>query len=755
MDSISSSEERSRHSGNIPAAVTQLMGRDQAVQRALGRVDETRMLTFAGPPGVGKTELALEVARRTTRQAGSWYVALETVDDPTHLASAILGGLEIVETPGRDPVDVLTDHIGELDFLVLLDNCEQLLAPLADICTHLLTACPELSILATSTTILGVDGEAMFRVGGLPYEDGVDSPAVKLFLRRARAVSTEAELPAGDLEAIAHICSRLEGNPLAIGLAASRLTALGPQDILERLSDRFSLLPSYRAAIEWSYALLRQTEQETVRALATFRGGFTLDAARAVCDTTELTTLNRLEHLIHSSWVNSPVEGRFRMLETLRLFAAAKAEANTGEWAAVRARHATYYMELADQARRDSFGPNAGAALAMLSLEDANHRAALDTLLALDRPSDGLHLVVSLGNYWIESARHDQAQRSLPKVLAAVGDVPSMDSVRAWADLAVHKMLAGLDADSELATLARHAEATGDPVSLSRWHRTRATAAYSKGDYAGAFDELETGITLLGDASEGLRAQPLSSLVQLAVWLGRYEAAESYLQQLTDLVRRRGTTRTRPLPQYSTAWLRLYQGEAQAAIAAADEAIGGFSESGLLIYVYESLVVKAMAALTADENEHAFDAARRAQEMSDRFGYQAPMMDAHSVLGRVAARRSELGPAAEHFIASIDGFVERDDDAGIMWSAFHTAGFLGLHEHEREAAFLHGKAAAIRDHRHLVLPAFSAANLETQKAGMAAQLGDAELEALLAAGAELDHRAVARIVAEACTAVAG
>lgn len=350
---------------NLRAPMTSFVGRREDVaelERLLN--NGTRLVTMVGPGGAGKTRLATETGRSLVAQSGDgiWFVELAPLGDAAEVAPAVLsalGATEYIDTPqsalgtprrlpaSRAATERLVDVIADRRVLLVLDNCEHLVQEVAALVDSLLAACPRLRVLTTSREPLSIPGELLHPVGplGLPPEDAVDDeyPAIQLFVDRARAVRPDFALIDANRGAVAEICRRLDGMPLAIELAAARLRALTPELIVERLADRFRLLTSgsrtalprhqtLRAVVEWSWELLDPDEQAVARRLSLFSGGATLEAAEQVCSDRNLpphAILGVLASLVDKSLVEAAAgerSVRYRMLETVRAYGAEQLE---------------------------------------------------------------------------------------------------------------------------------------------------------------------------------------------------------------------------------------------------------------------------------------------------------------------------------------------------------------------------------------------------------------------------------------------
>jgi predicted ATPase/class 3 adenylate cyclase len=415
------------HRHNLPTQLTSLVGREReidALRRLLTR-DGVRLVTLTGPGGTGKTRLALQTAAELVGQFddGVFFVGLAAVTDPAFTVFAIAQTLGVRDLGNRPVLDILMEYLREQRLLLLLDNFEQIL-PAAPAIAELLAACPGLKVLVTSRTVLRLRGEhdvsvpplALPDVGHRPLREAVAaSPAVALFAQRATEVRPDFRLTDENAVAVTEICRRLDGLPLALELAAARVKLLTPQAMSARLGQRLRLLTggardlparqrTLRDTLAWSYDLLNAAEQWLFRRLAVFVGTWTLEAVEAIAREEgsplgptggdgSIDVLDGIASLVDKSLVRrvSGPDGdvRFTMLETVRELAVELLEAS-GEADAVRRRHATYFLELAEDARPRLRGPSAPTYLERFEAEHDNLRAAMDWGEAVsDRPGEG------------------------------------------------------------------------------------------------------------------------------------------------------------------------------------------------------------------------------------------------------------------------------------------------------------------------------------------------------------------------------
>jgi predicted ATPase/class 3 adenylate cyclase len=415
---------------NLPEQVTSFVGRDREVKEVREALESSRLVTLMGAGGVGKSRLALQVAVDQLDGAGDgvWLVELAPLAQPGLVASAVMSALWLREQPGRSLADVLVDAMADRRLLLVLDNCEHVRDATAELASALLRSCPGVVVLATSRESLGIGGEHVYRVPSLdlPPPDASDvadvagCSATELFLQRAAQHRSGVTLDARNAAAVAAICRRLDGIPLAIELAAARLASLSVEELLARLDQRFRLLAggdvsalprhrTLRALIDWSYDLLTPAEQLALSRLSTFAGGFTLEAAQAVAGgdgVHDWATLNLVAALVDKSLIQvDETDGttRYRLLETIRQYATERLDAR-GETEATAARrsHRDHYLRLSETAAPELRGRDQVAWLDRLESDHDNLRAALATSLAdPDGPTAAMRLVVALKEYWL------------------------------------------------------------------------------------------------------------------------------------------------------------------------------------------------------------------------------------------------------------------------------------------------------------------------------------------------------------------
>jgi non-specific serine/threonine protein kinase len=426
---------------NLPAARTTFVGRDRELAEGARLLGETRVLTLTGVGGSGKTRLAVRLAETLTENHpdGVWFVDLAPLDADTLVAQELATTLHIKEEAGKDLIGAIVHQLSGKRVLLILDNCEHLLGATADLADRLLPALPELKLLVTSREGLGITGERLFAVRSLalPPENAEADPeavaaaeSARLFLARARDVDRDFVIDRSNAAAIAEVCRRLDGIPLALELAAVRTRALSVEQIRDMLDDRFRLLTggsrsaierhrTLRATVQWSYDHLEDEEKELFVVLAVFSGGWTLPAAAAVTDSDEFDVLDLLTRLIDKSLVvperQSGNETRYRMLETLRQFGE-ELLSESGRADELRAVHLDYFDGLVASMRDELKKAFPSAAIARLKPEIDNLRAALTWGFANKTPA-AVQLTLHLNRLWIEPGNYAEGRRWYRRVL--------------------------------------------------------------------------------------------------------------------------------------------------------------------------------------------------------------------------------------------------------------------------------------------------------------------------------------------------
>jgi predicted ATPase/DNA-binding CsgD family transcriptional regulator len=559
--------------GKLPTEPTALVGRETEVKRIreLLCTEDVRLVTLTGPGGVGKTRLGLRAAGLSAEQFadGVGFVSLGALNDPLLVANAIASALGLAEAGDRAPLDRVLLHLGERQMLLLLDGFEQLLHA-AWLVAELLAACPQLKLLVTSRAALEVAGEHEFRVPPLELppaaEDQPDPqavsrfPAVSLFVQRAAAVEQDFHLTPQRGAAVAEICRRLDGLPLAIELAAARVRVLPPEAMLARLGHRLELLTggrrdaprrqqTMRAAVAWSYDLLQPAQQRLFRLMSVFVGGCTLEAvesiAGAVPDGRE-NVLETVESLLAHSMVvrlGGDDEPRVGMLETLQEYALEVLEA-VGERAAAERAHAVWCLDLARAAESALWGTQQQAWLDRIERELPNLRAAFRRLLDGGCSDDAGELAAALERFWFVRGHLAEGRKWLEESLAADGGAPCARARR----LSVAAMLAAYGHELTRAGVlaGRALEAArqcGAKEAIAQALCATGLVARYGGDLGEARARYQEAIAILRTLDLPTRlAETLTRLAVVELWHGDPAAIATLAEEALELSREAGDT---------------------------------------------------------------------------------------------------------------------------------------------------------------------------------------------------------------------
>jgi predicted ATPase len=423
---------------DLPVPRTSFVGREQQVTEATELLlrQDVRLLSLTGPGGAGKTRLAVAVATAMTDQftAGVQFVSLASITQPDLVATALADALELQEVANRTIPQLIGDQLQNSGpFLLLLDNFEQVL-PAATVVAETLEACPSLKIMVTSRSCLRIYGEQEFPVTAL-----AQSSAIELFAQRATAVWPDFEINSENAHSVQEICSRLDGLPLAIELAAARTKVLSPGAILDRLQSPLQLLiggaldlperqQTLRKTIDWSHSLLNEAEQKLFRRLSVFVGGCTLEAAEAVCNTTrdlDIDLFEGLSSLVDKNLVQRmdrvQTEPHFAMLETIREYAVERL-IDSREQPAARRAHAAYCLVLAEEGNPELSSADRTRWLTQCDAEIDNFRSALDWLFETLELDWGLRLCVALFRFWDMREHLSEGRARLETVLRLAGE---------------------------------------------------------------------------------------------------------------------------------------------------------------------------------------------------------------------------------------------------------------------------------------------------------------------------------------------
>ena len=593
---------------NLPEQLTSFVGREALLSQVKARLGTVRLLTLTGSGGGGKTRLALQAAADLLEHYpdGVWLVEMAPLSDPALVAPTVAAVLGIREQPGRTVTESLAEYLKPRTLLLILDTCEHLVEGCAPLADALLRTCPSLRILATSRAPLGVAGENIEAIPPLSLPDvGRLTPgspefaaalmrgeATSLFLDRALAVSPSFAVTPGNAAPLLDICRRLDGIPLAIELAAARVKVLSVEQIAARLDDRFRLLAdknrrtdlphrqTLRAMIDWSFDLLTPPEQTLLRRLSVFAGGWTLEAAEAICsgdgadedEIDEYDVLDLLSQLVDKSLV-LPTEthgaARYRLLESVREYAREKRAEVPAEAAPLADKHGEWFANWAENAAALSTGEAQAEWLARTESEHDNLRSALAWSLKQANPEVSLRLTGFLWRFWTVRGYLQEGRHWLALALALpVPEVPTAARAKALSSAGSLAWSQG-DYDAARALLEESLavrRSLSDTQGIADALNNLGNVAADIGEYAAARELLEESLAsmrTLGD-SEGIAAT-VSNLARVAFWSGDFETAQTLFEESLAADQKRGDEWGRANSLCGLALLSVRSGEFEAA----------------------------------------------------------------------------------------------------------------------------------------------------------------------------------------------
>ncbi len=632
---------------NLPERLTSFIGREHDKKDIESVLDGVRLLTLTGTGGCGKTRLALEVAADVAPQFadGAYFVGLSAISDPALVPFAIAQALGVKEGGDQSIVEGLHSALSDRELLLLLDNFEQV-SSAAVLVSDLLLAHPGLKALVTSRAGLRLYGEHEYPVAPLVLPDVSragdladlsECESVKLFVHRARAVKADFALTHENAPAVAEICVRLDGLPLAIELAAARVKLLSPQAMLARLERRLVLLTggaqdlperqqTLRGAISWSYDLLDDAERGLFRWLSVFVGGCTLDAVEQIVDSESLgipDILETISSLVDKSLLKQDVrpddEPCFVMLETIREYARERL-VQSGEVDAALRRHAAHFGALAETAEAELRGKNQVAWLGRLEREHDNLRAALQWALAAGEPEIALRMAGALARFWFLRGHLTGGRKWLEAALAACSPAPSAERARALSGVALLAYPQGATAMSRslLEESLAMSRTLGDKTAIAYTLNILALVVQQQGERETTRLLLEESLAIqreLGDRW-GI-AQSLNNLGELARAEGDYGTARSLYEECLLTLRALGSKWDLASPLYNLGSVALRQGDYKSAAGLFTESLSYHREKQMLGGIAAGLLGAAGVAAAARQPLRAarlFGASERLRE---------------------------------------------------------------------------------------------------------------------------------------------
>jgi predicted ATPase/class 3 adenylate cyclase len=737
---------------NLPTQTTSFVERERELEEVRRTLSGHRLVTLIGTGGTGKTRLMLEAASGTDPlpRDGIWLTELAPVADPGLIPQEVGRALGVRDQPGTPVMDGIVDFLRHKELLLLLDNCEHVIGAAAALADRILAACPSVTVLASSREALGIAGEVLFQVPSLTVPATVERPhdhapnsaawfeavaasgAVQLFVDRATAVEPNFMLTPQNAGPIVDICRRLDGIPLAIELAAARVTVLSVDEILKRLGDRFRLLTGGRrtavprqqtlqALIDWSWDLLPEADRRLLRRLSVFAGGWTIEAAEAICaDKTDeqggtIDTFEALTGLIERSMVvvDRGRTSRYRLLETIRQYATERL-VESGEGSALRARHLAYFLDVALQARLPVRGPQLVEWLAWLDAEADNLRVAVEWAIETDPEAAG-RMCVALSLMWRTHSPGASGVSWLGEAIESIRGLPSSDADDAEQTRARDLLLAQL--------LAEHAFVQATWMSVDA--RPIAEEAVSM---ARRLDDPPTLISAL------------SSLVTVRFFAG---STDGYHELSAEVIRLAESERdwwTLSMAEASLAnSARFAEADALAPLLARAADHARLTGNPFVIgYVALTRARILGAAGKVPEARAAFD---EAFTMYTELGDDRFVLVTRSDLGHMLRGAGELDEAEAIHRESLGGW-EHLGNRGAIANQIESFAFIAMErDDEQRAATLLGAAQSVREAAGAHMMPWERETYDAALGRVRAAMEPAAFEAAWAAGARLDQEA--------------
>lgn len=679
--------------GNLPIPLSSFIGRRRELAEVRQLLRTERLITLTGAGGSGKTRLALRAAEdaRGSFEDGAWLVELAALADDALVPQAVASVLEVREQAGRPLLETLSDHLERCEILLVLDNCEHLVQACAQLADALLRACPSLTILATSREPLGVAGEVLRIVPplSLPVKAAgrdltsaagpAGSEAVQLFVTRAQAASPHFELSDENAAAVAEICLRLDGMPLAIELAASRLRALSVQQVAALLVDRFQLLTggsrtaparqrTLEATLDWSYALLSDAERRVLQRLSVFAGGSRLPAAQAVCAAADLTAaqvVDVLSRLVEKSLVvpeDAGGEVRYHLLETIREYALKRLLDSQGVSEA-RNRHLEYFLNWAEEVEPLFLGADLALTAQRFAREHDNLRAALDwSLRSPGQVQAGLRLAIAAWSFWRVQGFHTEGRARLAALLA-------------------HE-------DAQAPTLIR-----GQALHRAAMH------AFYQSDYSTCKLLSEQSLGLFQSAGAAGRngvAESLELLAEVASETGRYAEARGLYEQALPVFEEVGDLIGLSDDLKMLGWTSMRAGDYEQAQHWLERGLAACRQSGDLRHIASALSGMGELAIRTGRNREARDFLNESLSISRSTGERWNIAINMGSLGWLALLQKDYGAMVEALRESLSIRMETGDRGGIAWCLEKLGEAAVARSSFRAAATVFGAAAAVR-----------------------------------------------------------
>jgi predicted ATPase/DNA-binding CsgD family transcriptional regulator len=755
-------------SNNLPVQATTFVGRAQEIEDVKRLLATSPLLTITGSGGAGKSRLALQVAGEVLADFpdGVWLAELAPLSDPGLVLHTVAQALGVRDEPGRTVLESVVEFLRSRSLLLVLDNCEHVISASAHLADLLVRRCPSARIVVTTREPLGVAGERTYRIPPLslphpspqaPCELLTRSEAVRLFVERAGATDPGFAISERNASAVAQICRRLDGIPLAIELAAARVKVLSAEQIAARLDDCFHLLTgggrtslprhqTLRATIDWSHALLSDQERALLRRSSVFAGGFGLDAVEGVCTGRGVgagEVLDLLTHLVDKSLILAEVpagEARFGILETVRRYGREKL-LESGEQTEFLTRHRDWYLALAERAEPELQGPEQKRWIRRLEAEHDNLRDALGFSLEGRSDEEALRLTAALWWFWHVRGYLSEGRTWLRKALAGSSGAGSRPRARALYGAGFLAWRQGEFAQAQAMGQESldAAKALGDRLGMASAISLLEQVARAQGDHERAAALPEQSLALFREMGDGWGiATSLVILGNAARFHGDYARAREALEESLDLYKKLGDISGTGAALHFLGLVARDQGDYARAEEMCRESLRLNRELGDTSRVAFSL--HSLGLVARDQSDHAQaemlfrESLALFRELEDTWGVTTALVS----LGVTARLRGDDARAAELLQESLRLRRDLGDKAGIAECLEGLAAVAAERLDPRRAARLLGAGEALRASIGAQFPPVHQADCERAAAGARKRLGRTAFEAARAAGRTMD-----------------
>jgi predicted ATPase/DNA-binding SARP family transcriptional activator len=724
----------------LPAATVSLVGRDDVVEDLVELVGQTRLVTLTGPGGVGKSSVALEVARRNHDRFrdGVRLIELAPITTPEDVATAVAHAVDAERRAGRSITESIAEVLAPLELLLFVDNCEHVIEESSDVIAHLLRWCPSLSVLTTSREPTGLSGEVVRTIAPLEVPSDVSAPAaalattpaVSLFIARAQDATPSFEFNQSNAHAVAELCTELDGIPLALELAAARMGSMSPRQLADRLHERFALLAGVRGretrhrslleVVQWSYGLLSADEQDLLARLSVFVGSFDLDAVEATSAENQSATgqsASTLASLVSKSLLSTVLLGdqlRYTQLETLRQFGAARL-AERPDALQVHRAHVAVFTDRVRRAATEIDGPDERAWAALLESDTDNIRSAFNTAIAVGNGEAAITLVTSVAEHGFRSIRYEVVD---------------------WAETLVGSDL--VDDHPDL------------PTALG----VAGYGAFVRGEFDRAAALANQAVELrerIGATPCGLPERVLSNAL---FYMGEHDAAVDWMERMADCARSLGRRGRLAHALYMRSVAATSLGDPQVGVSLAQESLDAAASSASPTALAQATYATGFA-IAADQPARAVDLLDEAAALAESVGNRWMRAFAMTEATWLRAKRGDLRQALAGCQEVVTTWFRGGDWANQWLSLRHIAGILALQHHDEAAAILSGAVDAAGARSALPFSPVDAVELDELSLQLADRVGTAAVTDARRRGALMHDDAVIALALEAIASTLG